>query len=138
MPKEKKELFDKSVTTLSMTPVKSTLFGNLLVIGKQWKEVLLIRSSDVTLIGKQLGVLTVQVNLRNKTIASVLIDLERQLQFGDWLEIETEEERKSFVRRIESSFDQKTIEKLIVKPLISKNRKEIRTFPPLRKKGTRN
>jgi len=87
-------------------------------------EVLLIKNSDLPMMGKQLGVLAVKIDLKECKISPELIDLERYLKFGYWYEIVKEEERKRVIGIIKERFIALDINNSVVKPLISKNRKE--------------
>ncbi len=98
--------------------------NEVLPICKRGEELLIMCKSDLHRIGKGLGVLTIVVNLKQFSISAELIDLEKHLKFGDWTEIEAEEERAEALRAIIQSFKPKEVSDLIVKPLISKNRKE--------------
>jgi hypothetical protein len=87
-------------------------------------EVLLISKSDLPMVGKQLGVLAVKIDIKECKISPKLIDLERYLKFGYWYEIVKEEERERFIRIIKERFSALDINNSVVNPLISMNRKE--------------
>jgi len=86
-------------------------------ISKIGNKYLLILKTELPKVGKQLGVLSVKIDLSRSEITTP-IDLEKHLKFNPWEEITDSKEREEVIVNIQKQFDITTIEEQIINPLI--------------------
>lgn len=86
-------------------------------ICKLGNSFLIILKEKLPIVGKQLGVMSVQIDLSNSEITPP-IDLEKHLKFNPWEEITDLKEREEVIRLIQNRFDRITINEQIINPLL--------------------
>lgn len=86
-------------------------------IAKIGYSYLLILKSELNRVGKQLGVMSVKIDLSGSEITPP-IDLEKHLRFNPWEEITDSKEREKVIVNIQKQFDITTIEEKIINSLI--------------------
>lgn len=86
-------------------------------ICKLGNSFLIILKENLPKVGKQLGIMSVQIDLSKSEITPP-VDLEKHLKFNPWEEITDLKERDEVIGKIQNHFDRISINEQIINPLL--------------------